>query len=188
MPGDIERSHFIANRHIQDTIMESCKLCREDLEYPNEKESGLCEGCALAVESDTFEQFRIIRKCEFIINSPAKHRVRLYNCLLLIQKAKWLQKYEMMGIQTISPPPLDWIDRYHEKYDEIVLERIFEEVNDSLSQAEQSYTAFALDTHINSVLQKIDEGKKLFLNKTRCDTLNSRVMSYLYSNLLTLTL
>jgi hypothetical protein len=167
--------------------MESCKLCRKDLEYSTEMENGLCEGCALAVESDIFEQLKMIRRCEFMIHSAAKHRVRLYHCLLLIQKAKWLQKYELKGIPTITPSPLDWIARYHEKYDEIVLERIFEEVNESLAKAEQSSAAFALDIHINAVLQKIDEGKKQFLNKARYDSLNSRVMSYLYSNLLTLT-
>lgn len=166
--------------------MDSCKLCGTALDSSADRTRGLCMGCGMAVDIDIIETWRIMLHCEHVISTSTRHQVRLYHCLLLIQKAKWLNRYERMDIPTITPPPSIWIDRYHDRYDEIVMERIFAEVDDALAGAETSASPRALDAHINAMLLRIDNGKKLFLNKARSETLNARVMNYLYNNLLTL--
>ncbi len=167
--------------------MHNCTLC--GIAFPNSENnaSGLCPGCDLAVSIDIQEKLRVMRRCEHAIHTSSGHQTRLYNCLLLMQKAKWLRKYEKMGIPTVTPLPSEWIDRYSEKYDDIVFERIFKEVNDTFAEAEKAVSSHALDSRLNFALQKITEGKNLFLNKEKYKSLNVRVMSYLYSNMLTLT-
>lgn len=167
--------------------MDKCKLCGKEIEHISQNVRELCQGCSLLVDIDTREKSREIRRCENSINTSDNHQNRLHNCILLIQKAKWLQKYEKLGIQTVTPPPSQWIARYNEKYDDIIMERIFEEVDEAMARAEQAAVSDALDTQINSVLQKIEEGKRLFLDKSKSESLNARIKNYVYNNLLTLT-
>ncbi len=167
--------------------MDCCKLCGAKLDSPKENAVKLCRGCELAVTIDVLETARIMRKCEHVVATSTRIQTRLYHCLLLSQKAKWLLRYEKKGISTITPLPSEWILRYNKLYDDIVMDRIFSEVDDAMARAELSTTPGALDFHVSTVLQKINDGRKLFLDKTRYATLNTRVMSYLYNNMLTLT-
>lgn len=167
--------------------MDNCKLCGKEIERYSHTIRELCQGCSILVDIEIHEKSRAMQRCENSINTSNNHQVRLHNCLLLIQKAKWLQKYEKLGIQTVNPPPSQWIARYNEKYDDIIMDRIFEEVDEVMATAEQASVSGALDTQINSALQKIEEGKRLFLDKTKSESLNTRIKNYVYNNLLTLT-
>jgi hypothetical protein len=167
--------------------MDTCILCGKDFVRSSEKVRELCQGCNLVLDIDIREKSRAMRRCEHLVDTSGNHRARLHQCLILVQKAKWLQRYENLGIQTIVPPPSQWISRFNAKYDDIIMERILEEVDEVMALSEREALPGALDGQINRILQKIEEGKRLFLDKTKSESLNARIKNYVYNNLLTLT-
>lgn len=136
--------------------MAHCKCCVHG--FPVNPD-GLCEICAPIVQLDVSQSIRIIKDSLKLVNTSKKLDIQLSRCDVLLDHARALYQYEVLGIPSINPAPSYFLEVYKNKKDELILSALTDEVEKAKTKADLSSGVKSKLNHLSKTLFKVQEYK-----------------------------
>lgn len=137
--------------------MAKCKNCDRKGFFLSVNKRGVCKDCAFFVDNDVENSLRIIKDSAKLVEKSAKYETKIGRCKDIITAAERLLRYEIKGIQTITPEPSIIINSYKSLLPKLIEKALKDEISKYIEKARTAVKHTSRINQLEKGIQKIAE-------------------------------
>lgn len=156
--------------------MAKCKWCGKGGLFQKLTKHQLCRDCAITIQFDLESHSNIIKGSIPIVESSKNADTVDSRFNLLMEHAKYLHKYELKGIPTITPNPSFFLNEYRKNKDKFIIQALKKEFDVLVLKVFELKTVKAKLSHLENFNQQITKYKAILDHPNKLDDLEQKLM------------